>query len=73
MRPMTTTCPSCDGSGTHICGWCNGNGTRYPERPGSLKCWQCGGGGEVGCWKCEGTGTVEVEADEEPETKGLAA
>jgi hypothetical protein len=53
-------CPTCDGTGRLICGLCSGNGTRYPERPGSAMCWKCGGGGEVGCGTCEGTGEVEV-------------
>lgn len=63
MKTMVV-CPRCDGDKTQICGWCNGNGTRYPERPGGEKCWQCGGSGEVACSHCHGEGEIETEVAE---------
>ena len=57
-------CPACY-EGKLICSNCAGNGTRYPERPGSMRCWQCKGTGEVACGKCGGTGEIEIEPDED--------
>ena len=60
-------CPKCEGYGSAICPNCNGNGTRYPERPNSLRCSVCNGRGELDCPHCTGEGFIEVVDSEQPE------
>lgn len=61
----TQTCEACEGQGRTICANCNGNGTRYPERPRSAICRDCRGQGEIVCAACEGEGEYEGEEGED--------
>lgn len=62
---IRTECEACAGIGRQLCQNCNGNGTRYPERPGGAICRECRGSGERACAACDGEGEIETERETE--------
>lgn len=59
---VSETCDSCGGSGTHECGYCDGDGTIPSETDGETQeCFHCDGSGTRSCYDCDGNGVINGE------------